>query len=215
MKITSISVQARDKNRVNVSVDGKYRFSLDIVQVAELGIKTDTEYDEAEIEEFERQSQFGKVYSRALEYVLTRPRSRREVADYLYRKTRPKRGRDGELRAGMPHEFIDIVLERLDSKGHINDARFAEYWVENRNVRKGTSLRQLQAELVKKGVASDIIARVIDDTERDDDNEIDKIIAKRYGRYDDRQKLVAYLARRGFQYSTITEAIDRYEQPES
>ena len=38
MKITDISLQARDKNRVNVSVDGKYRFSLDIFQVGELAL---------------------------------------------------------------------------------------------------------------------------------------------------------------------------------
>ena len=91
MKITAISVQARDKSRVNVSVDGRYRFSLDVLQVAELGIRIGKEYEEAELKALEEESLFGKLYTRALEYCLVRPRSRREVKDYLYRKTRPTR----------------------------------------------------------------------------------------------------------------------------
>ena len=49
MKITNISLQARDKNRVNISVDGKYRFSLDVFQVGELGIKIGREYTDEEL----------------------------------------------------------------------------------------------------------------------------------------------------------------------
>jgi hypothetical protein len=39
MIITGITAQQKDKNRLNVMVDGKYRFSLDIFQYADLGIK--------------------------------------------------------------------------------------------------------------------------------------------------------------------------------
>ena len=72
MKITDISLQARDKNRVNVSVDGKYRFSLDIFQVGELGLKVGHEYTDEELTALEDESQFGKLYVRAMEYCLTR-----------------------------------------------------------------------------------------------------------------------------------------------
>ncbi|HCR55918.1 TPA: recombination regulator RecX, partial [Candidatus Saccharibacteria bacterium] len=39
MKITDISLQAKNKDRVNVSVDGTYAFSLDVYQVGELGVR--------------------------------------------------------------------------------------------------------------------------------------------------------------------------------
>ena len=61
MKITDISLQARDKNRVNVSVDGTYRFSLDVFQVGELGIKVGREYTDDELTALEDESQFGKL----------------------------------------------------------------------------------------------------------------------------------------------------------
>lgn len=79
MRITSISVQARDPNRVNVSIDGKYRFSLDVFQVSELGLKVGTELSEDRVSELEAESQFGKLYARALEYTMIRPRSVKEM----------------------------------------------------------------------------------------------------------------------------------------
>lgn len=211
MKITAISVQARDKSRVNVKVDGRYRFSLDILQVAELGIRIGKEYDEEELVALEEESQYGKLYTRTLEYCLIRPRSRREVKDYLYRKTRPTRKKTGELKPGVSVALTERVYNRLDEKGYLSDEVFARFWVENRNVRKGSSLRKLRSELSGKGVSSEIIEKVMAGSERSDDQEIDKIIQKKYSRYDDQQKLMAYLARQGFSYDDIKEAIERFE----
>src|SRR5258708_5647739 len=101
MKITAITSQQKDLNRINVMVDGKYRFSLDIFQLSDLGIKVGKEYSEAQLMELETESQFGKLYARTLEYCLIRPHSAREVKDYLYRKTRDTKVRSrrtGELK---------------------------------------------------------------------------------------------------------------------
>ena len=58
-KITALSVQTRNPNRVNVSVDGKYRFSLDISQVTDLGVKVGRCVTAVELAELEAESQFG------------------------------------------------------------------------------------------------------------------------------------------------------------
>lgn len=211
MKITAILVQARDKNRVNVSVDGRYRFSLDITQVAELGIRTGKEYKEAELVQLEEESQFGKLYTRALEYCLMRPRSRREMQQYLYRKTRPRRNKLGELKDGVSPELTARVLARLDDKGYVDDHQFAVYWVENRNIRKGSSMRKLRAELGVKGVEPAIVEKVLRETDRSDHDELTKIIMKKQRRYDDPQKLMAYLARQGFGYDDIKAALQQLD----
>lgn len=207
-RITALKIQARDKDRVNVFVDGKYRFSLDITQVAQLGIRSGAEYSEEELIELENESQFGKLYTRSLEYALTRPRSLREMRDYLYRKTRDTRTKTGDIKKGVSTELTGRVFDRLLEKGYLNDEKFATFWVENRNVRKGTSKRKLQAELQSKGVESSIIQKVLGETERTDDDELRKVIAKKARRYDDPQKLVAYLARQGFQYDDIKAALE-------
>jgi len=206
-RITALKIQARDKGRVNVFVDGKYRFSLDITQVAELGIKNGAEYSEEELVELENESQFGKLYTRSLEYALVRPRSQRELRDYLYRKTRDTRTKMGDIKKGVSKELTERVFQRLSDKGYLNDEKFARFWVENRNVRKGASLRKLQSELQAKGVESSIIQRVLGESERTDSDELRKIIAKKARRYDDEQKLMIYLARQGFRYDDIKEAL--------
>ncbi len=207
MKITALKTQVRDKARVNVFVDGKYRFSLDINQVAELGIRSGLEYTEEQLAELENESQFGKLYMRALEHSFVRPRSQRELRDYLYRKTRDTRTKMGDIKKGVSVELTERVFNRLLEKGYLDDAKFAQYWVENRNVRKGSSLRKLQMELQAKGVDKTIIEEVLSETDRVDVDELKKIIAKKAYRYDDEQKLIAYLMRQGFRYDDVKTAL--------
>ena len=206
-KITALKVQVRDKSRVNVFVDGKYLFSLDINQVAELGIKTGNQYSPEELADLENESQYGKLYTRSLEYAFTRPRSQREMRDYLYRKTRDSRTKEGYVKKGVSVELTVRVFDRLSEKGYVDDEKFARFWVENRNMRKGSSMRRLKSELSAKGVRADIIETVIGATDRTDIEEIQKIIVKKAKRYDDEQKLIAYLARQGFHYDDIKEAL--------
>ena len=211
-KISALTAQQKDPNRINVMVDGKYRFSLDISQIVSLGVKIGKEYTDSELAEIEGESQFGKLYARALEYCLMRPHSAREVKDYLWRKTRTTKYRSrktGEIkeREGVATELADRVYEKLLDKDYINDNAFARYWVENRNLTKGTSRRKLEAELRAKGVASDIITAHLSASARSDDAELQKIIAKKRRRYSDDQKFMQYLARQGFGYDDIKRAL--------
>lgn len=211
MKITSITAQARNPNRVNVSVDGNYSFSLDIFQLSELGIRVGKDYDDHALAAFKHESTYGKLYATALEYSMLRPHSSREMRDYLWRKTRSTKykNRAGEVkdRPGIPVELTERVFDRLIEKGYINDEKFAMWWVENRNLRKGTSKRKLQAELASKGVNSSIVMSVLETSERSDQNELQKIIAKKRTKYPDEQKLMQYLARQGFSFDDIKSAL--------
>jgi regulatory protein len=208
MKITAISPQVKNPHRINVFVDGKYRLSLDVAQYSELGIRVGTEVDEEKLATLEEESAFGKLYVRTLEYCLLRPRSMREVRDYLYRKTKPTRAKTGGIKAGVSSALTDRVMNRLIEKEKINDERFSRHWVENRHIKKGTSQRKLAAELAQKGVVKEIVDRVLGETERRDANELAKVIAKKRTRYPDTQKLMAYLARQGFTYDDIKKALE-------
>ena len=223
MKITAISAQQRNPNRVNVSVDGAYRFSLDVFQLVDLAIKVGKEYSEQELNSLEQESAFGKLYARALEYTMLRPHSAREIRDYLWRKTRDQRvlrkpsekqKQKGNFESkivekpGVSQEIADRVFDRLVEKGYIDDEKFTRYWVENRNQTKGMSQRKLVNELRLKGVEASIIERALSETERSDESEIQKIITKKRSKYADDQKLIQYLARQGFSYDDIKTALN-------
>ena len=61
-------------------------------------------------------------------------------------------------------------------------------------------------ELMKKGVNKGIIERALEESERNDEDEIRKIIAKKRAKYDD-EKLMAYLCRQGFSYDLVRELV--------
>ncbi len=113
MQVTALTPQVRDKNRVNVFVDGVYTLSLELSQVVDLGVKVGRSYTEDELAALRTESQFGKTYAQALNYVLMRPHSAHEITQYLRRKTRDTRRPDGSVRAGISPETVARVLERL------------------------------------------------------------------------------------------------------
>jgi len=197
MVITNLKPQIKNETRVNVFVDDKYSFSLDIAQVVDLGVKVGLELGDEKLAELKTASEFGKVYARTLEWSLTRPRSMRETRDYLRKKRLDKPGVDMEL-----------VLDRLVEKGYVDDERFAKHWVENRFVKKGISQKRLRVELVKKGIDRKIVDDVMDESPRDEKAELMKMIDRKRNRYDD-EKLIAYLIRQGFSYGLVCEVLKR------
>lgn len=209
MIVTKITSQIKDPNRLNIFLDGKYSFSLSLPQVVDLGVRIGSEYSEQEVEDLRLSSDFGKLYSRSLEYALVRPRSVREMEQYLFKKTLNRITKEGNIKAGYSKQTTREVLERLIEKGYVDDKKFAEFWVENRHLKKGISSRKLRAELASKGVSSGIIDSVLSAGDRQDSEELRKVIAKKAHRYSDKQKLIAYLAGRGFSYDDITEALDQ------
>ncbi len=211
MKITSISAQVKNSDRVNISVDGKYRLSLALSQVVDLGVKVGKEYSEEQLAALESESELGKLYAKALEYCLLRPHSAREVRDYLWRKTLSTRykSRSGEakVREGTSQESVVRVFNRLVERGFVSDEAFARWWVENRNLNKGISRRKLVSELRAKGVELELIESVLSESPRDEKLEIRKVIAKKANRYDSEEKLMHYLVSRGFSYELIKDSL--------
>jgi regulatory protein len=196
-KITNIKQAVKNPERVNVFVDGKYEFSLDVTQLLDLKLKVGQEITVEQLSEFKKISEYGKLYQRTLEWVLSRPRSEKETSDYLYKKIYEKK---------LDKEYINQIIEKLEKKKYLNDEAFAKWYVENRFVKKGISKKRLSLELAKKGISREIVERVLKDSGRDEKEEILKIIAKKRARYDD-DKLIQYLGRQGFSYELAKDLV--------
>ena len=196
-KITALKQGLKNPDRVNVFVNDKFSFSLDISQIVDLKIKVGMVVSAADLAEFKKASEFGKLYQRTLEWVLVRPRSEREAYDYLYKKIYEKK---------LDKNYINRIIEKLKDKNYLDDFRFAEYYVENRFVKKGISLRRLEMELLKKGVSEETIKQVLVESPRSEEEEIKKVILKKRAKYDD-EKLTAYLVRQGFPYDLVRELV--------
>ena len=217
MEVTKLSSQIKNPDRINIFLNNKYEFSLDISQVIDLAVKPGNIYSDEEVVVLRREGEFSKYYTKAMVYSLARPRSTREISDYLYRQTRTKtylvKGERRE-RIGMAPELSQRIVNKLIEKKYLNDENFARYWVENRNLKKGISERTLKQELLKKGVSQEIVNTVIENSERNDEEELKKVIVKRRHRYENDDKFIKYLVSKGYQYYQIQEVLSADNDPE-
>jgi regulatory protein len=195
MQITKIAEQVKNPNRVSVFVDGKYSFSLNLDQLLETKLKVGQEIDEAELKEFVKLSQVGKLKMRTLEWLMIRPHSAKELKDYLRRKK-------------VEPEEADKLIEYFQISNYQNDATFAKWWLEQR-LAKHKSLSFIRFELRSKGVSSEVIQSALEAGAVNEEQILKELITKkrRQAKYQDNQKLTEYLLRQCFNYSLIKEAL--------
>ena len=72
-QVTDLKTGVKDSNRVNVFLDGKFSFSLSLVQVGDLKIKRGMILTEDEVNSIKKESDFGKLFQKTLEYAMSRP----------------------------------------------------------------------------------------------------------------------------------------------
>lgn len=195
MQISAIKQQVKRHDRYSVYVDGKYAFSLSEGALIEQGLASGQELDPQRFKALKEAAGLDKAYGNALRYVAMRPRSEWELKDYFRRK-------------GIDDEAAKQVTERLRDLGLLNDLAFARAWLANRRLLKSTSQRRLKLELRQKHVPDEVIAQVLDEDEADERSVLAELIAKKHGRYPDKQKFMQYLARQGFSYDDIKAALD-------
>lgn len=192
MKITDIKQQVKRQGRYSLYVDGKYSFSLSESELMKSGIRIGREYTEAELEELLQTAVLDKANMRALDYLSRRPRSEWELRDYLKRKD-------------YDSPTIDTILNKLSDYGYIDDVKFAQAWINSRRMLKPTSLRRLRQELMQKHVSKENIEAALETDEGDERAALKELVTKKQQqtRYQDEQKLIAYLLRQGFNYADI------------
>src|SRR3990167_18356 len=116
-KITTIRPQVKNPERVSVFLDGKYSFSLSLDELLREKLKNGDELDKTAEKRLKKISADGKLRARALEWLLNRPHSTRELRDYLYRKK-------------AEPEMMDTLIKEFSDKGYLDDRKFGQWLAE-------------------------------------------------------------------------------------
>ncbi len=200
MRITAIKQQEKLKDRYSVFVEEKYAFSLSSTALLQSKLVVGQEVSEQEIKAYEELSAEDKLYGLVLRYLALRPRSQYEIETYLVRKK-------------APQQTQQKILDMLCKSNLVDDEAFARAWVENRRLLKPMSRRRLQLELRQKRVSQEIIEQVLQEDEIDDKIVLQELIARKRKqvKYQNTEKLMAYLSRQGFSYGDIKEALQAEE----
>ncbi|WP_229106459.1 regulatory protein RecX [Paenibacillus sp. 1001270B_150601_E10] len=150
-----------------------------------------TEVSLSFMEEIIRADEKNKAYVHALKYLQRKPKTRAELHRYLSQKA-------------YEAEIIDTVLNQLEQEWLVDDASYAEAWLEQRVVRHHKGRRLVQQELKQKGVHARHIARAMDALDPEQERESALHAAHKKWRQTSgepflrKQKVAAFLARRGY-----------------
>lgn len=196
-KITALTRQKRNPDRVNVYLDDEFAFGLAAITAAAL--RVGHTLSPVEIERLKGADLEEKAKDVAIRYIEYRPRSIAETRQHLRKKE-------------YPEDVIERVVQRLEAVALLNDATFARYWVEQRETFKPRSKMALQMELRQKGLDRALIETAVAEVdELGAATQAAQAKARRWHTLSElefRKKLGSFLQRRGFGYDIIREVTE-------
>ena len=198
MRISKIEPQKRHKDRVSVFIDGEFRFGLTKILALKYDLVEDREITEEEITSVLLQEEKEKIRERAFRLLGFRDRSVQEMKERL-------------LRIGYDPDRVEETIRELVRDNTLDDRRFSRAFVDDYTNLKPKGNQFLRRELKHKKIADEIIEEVA--AGRDEKTLIRKLIATKLGRFNrlnpkERQKIVRYLAYRGFRLGNIMDVLE-------
>ena len=196
------SIKEYDKKRSQIYIDGEKAFLLYNGEIRKYKLEEDQELDQITYDVIVREVLSKRAILRAMNLLQKR--------DYTEYKLREKL-KDG----GYPTECMEEAIEYVKSYKYLDDQRYASDYV--RYYKESRSKKRISMDLVQKGVDKDLIAQILEEeyAEEDSDVELDQIrhllIKKHYDpemEYKDKQKIMAFLYRKGYSTELIYKAMD-------
>jgi regulatory protein len=187
------------KTKVKIYIDGEYAFSLYQKDIQLLQVEEGMELPEKIYEEILEKIILYRAKQKALALLKAQDRTRMELRNKL-------------SEAGYREDIIDQTIAYIDSYGYLDDERYASNYIRFRKHQKSKLV--LQMELSRKGISKEILESIFENEYQEDESEdpeitaIKKIITKKNIdtknlSWEEKQKLVASLYRKGFALDKI------------
>lgn len=210
-KITSVEPQTKNPHRFNIFLDDAFAFGTDEDLVVEYRLIAGKLLDTADVDKLLFETEVGKLAERMYRLWNIRPRSEKEVRDYLKNLSfkRKIKGREEISEAA-----IELLINKLKQKGLLSDEQFAKAWVEARRKSKKKGKLALKAELYQKGIDQEIIKEVLEANGESEKTLATQALEKKMKVWENlprlelKKKAYEFLLRRGFEYSVVKETIE-------
>lgn len=152
MKVTDITDQKKNKDRVNLFLDGAYYCSIAARLVEERRVYIGLEIDGRELERIIFESDRQKAYDMACAYLSKRAATVRTIESKLYER-------------GFGRAVVEYVTEKLKDYGFLDDREFALDYYEAR--KDGCGIRKIASKLKEKGVSEKDLAAIYENEDRE------------------------------------------------
>ena len=197
-------VEPLSKTKYKIYLNHQFAFVLYKGELRSYKISDGRELSEEELDEIREKILLKRAKKRAMHLLEDMDRSEAGLRE--------------KLKAGLyPEDLIEAAVTYVKSFGYLDDARYAENFVQSRKASK--SRREILYQLCQKGVSREIAQQVVEECfdGQDETEAILKIIEKkrvdlRTATPEQMQKLYGHLARKGFRYEDIRQVIQNYDE---
>ncbi len=200
MKITA--VQRRRRSLYQLVLDGQDGPQVDVRTFDESHYGVDGTITPEELERLLALSQYNRTHDRAL-YLLG-------LRDYACRELEQK------LAQQAPPEVATAVVSRLRDVGLLDDEQYATRTAGSLSRYKRYPRRRVEQELRRRGVDGELARAAAEEIPTEDFEQALALLRKNYynkmNTEDSRRKTVAALARRGFSYTAIRQAVEAFDR---
>jgi len=184
------------KQTVCVSV-GERTFEIALQAAGTLGLAVGLEVPPGLLLQIEAAADRRMAAARVMRYLRGRPRTAAEVRGYL-------------ARHGHPNATVEGVIRELETRGLVDDVRYATMFVDGRLAHRPNGVVRLVRDLCTRGVARPIAEAAARQAVGGRESELalraarSKFpAAKRLGRERGLRRLMAFLAQRGFSAAVV------------
>ena len=200
-KITKIEIQKRNKERVNLFLDGEYAFSLSAELVYKEGLKTNDEIDSEKLKILAEHESLIRCKNSALRIIEKSYKTEKEVRDKLILK-------------GYEDNSINKSIEFLKEYNFINDSNYTKAFISDKLKSQGS--QKIKYTLIQKGISKDNIDEELSNLNKENEKNVALNIAKKKlniikkkenDNYKISGKLYRYLISKGYGYDVTNEVV--------
>ena len=201
--ITALTVQQHEPTRVSVFLDGAFAFGVSQELVRQWDLWVGRQLSVEGQAHLRAAAQLLTAQATARQYLAARPRTAYEVQQKL-------------RRSGVPDPIVDQVITRLQNRGVLDDTAYTHAYLTSRLASRGYGPQRLRQELQQRGISRALVEDAVQQ-----DLAVGDVLAAaraqaarrwpRLARETDRakrrQKLWAFLRRRGFPAAIVQQVL--------
>lgn len=206
--ITKMEVQKRNKNMVNIFVNGEYTFSCSLELVYTYGLKENKPIELEKMMEIVEEDNYLKCKDCALKIIERSYKTEKEMYNKLILK-------------GYDEKIVSRVIAFLISFNFLNDENYAALYIKDRIKVEGKS--KIKYSLLRKGIDEHIIEKKLQeiDSSLEEDTAF-KLAEKKYNfliktEKDNRKiykKIGDYLLRKGYSWEEVKKILNKVAKNE-
>jgi recX family len=201
MQVTNISY-SKSKEVFEVVFEDETKLLLNYNIFEKYKVSVDMDFSENEIQEMKYFSDIERAKSRAINYISGKLKTKYEVRLKLKEKD-------------FTEDIIDEVIDILEKEEYLNDRLYCEVFIEDKKQLNGYGKNKIKSLLIQKGVSKSVFEDFLDEFEYEEefDNALKmgikklNLLSNEEYVFKKKQKLINYLAYRGFSFDVINDVL--------